>query len=195
MFKLSWIAATLRDIGLQPHEVPGWQTMGHRDVQGFKGIVVHHTACGGHGDILDLDILEHGRPDLAGPLCNIAIGRLGTVVTVAAGVAYHAGSGDGWYNIDPNTANDWTIGIEAENLGDGSDPWPDAELRAMYMTCAALLDYGKLPTCMCFGHKEWTTRKIDPVFGVPKMNMDDFRARVETFRRLKIANFPDSENQ
>jgi len=70
--------------------------------------------------------------------------------------------------------NTYSIGIEAENSGVG-EPWSRAQLNAYYRLCAALLVWlGKKDANDVIGHKEWTSRKIDPA----GINMDNFRKQV-----------------
>lgn len=98
-------------------------------------VVLHHTAtpARGPGDLPTLPLLVNGRhpskpdhPDhLPGPLCQVGLGRAGTVYLVASGKTNHAGKGE-WRGI---TSSSRTIGIEAGNPGDGK-PWPPTQLRA-----------------------------------------------------------------
>lgn len=178
-YALTWMPAILRAAGLMVIEVPGWQSAGHGDFGPAKGIICHHTACGhGFADMPSEGVVEHGRPDLPGPLCNLLLGRSGHIAAIAAGRAWHAGPG-AWKG--DTLGNSHFIGIEAENAGDGHDDWPAVQIDAFHRMCAALLKHIGAPVDMCIGHKEWAPgRKIDPDF-----DMNGFRARVELLMRAK----------
>lgn len=167
-----WIAERCRSFGLKTVEVDGWRTRGS-ETFAPRGVVAHHTA-GGNGEIPSLRVLIHGRSDLPGPLCNVGLGRSGTVYVVAAGRANHAGVG-GWKGLKGNSS---VLGIEAENRGTAADPWPGEQLRAYHRLCAALITgpgVGAAVALVC-GHKEWApSRKVDP----HSLDMDAFRTAVK----------------
>nr|WP_225957984.1 N-acetylmuramoyl-L-alanine amidase [Amycolatopsis lexingtonensis] len=128
-----------------------------------EGVVGHHTATADSapGDYPSLDIVTNGRADLAGPLCNLGLGRGGTVYVVAAGCAYHAGASR-W--LDFLDINDEFLGIEAESAGAGG--WTDAQRDAYPKLVAALLRYMSRGVERYAGHKDVCLpagRKIDPV--------------------------------
>lgn len=157
--------------GLPVVEVGGWRTRGHGALAAVETIVCHHTATPSTapGDYPSLAIVRDGRADLSGPLCNLGLGRSGTVYIVAAGVAFHAG--DVWTESQDN----WhSIGIEAEH--NGITPWPPELVDAYARLCAALADHYGLTVARVQGHKEVAKpagRKTDPNF-----DMTSFRARV-----------------
>ena len=96
---------------------------------------------------------------------------------IAAGVANHAGPGKWQGQVD--TGNSRFIGIEAENTGLASDPWPDAQMDAYVRGAAALLRQVRAGPIMCVAHREWAPhRKPDPRFDLP-MTMTVFRDQVE----------------
>lgn len=176
-FSLLWMPKVLTDAGLQISEVPGWQNRGHGDEGSVKGIICHHTCGPLHGEMLDLNVIVAGRPDLGGPLAQLALGRTGIFHIVAAGKCWHAGGG-AWAGITDGNAH--FIGIEAENTGMTSgplaDPWPAVQMDAYKRGCAAILKHIGAPVMMCIGHKEWALphgRKDDPSF-----DMAPFRAEV-----------------
>ncbi|MCZ9344540.1 N-acetylmuramoyl-L-alanine amidase, partial [Streptomyces sp. TRM76130] len=94
---------------------------------------------------------------------------------VGNGRANHAGSGDADVlaaviaetalpapdsdDVDGNTR---FYGFECINLGDGSDPWPEAQLEAIARVCAAICRAHGWGAPSVIGHLEWTLRKIDP---------------------------------
>ena len=173
-YALIWLPAVLKAAGLTVVEEPGWPTRGHGDMGFVKGVLCHHTAGPlDHGDAPSLDTVINGRPDLAGPLAQLVLGRSGTYYTVAAGKCYHAGAGI-WQGV--TMGNSELIGIEAENTGLPNDPWPAVQMDAYARGCAALLKHIHAPVVMCAGHKEYATphgRKDDPSFDMPT-----FRAAV-----------------
>jgi hypothetical protein len=138
-------------------------------------VLCHHTVT------LDPPILDwiiNGRPDqpgfpaVPGPLSQLYLDKAGTFHLCAAGRSNHAGSGS-WQGITDGNAG--LIGIEALNLGDFVDPWPDAQLSAYARGCAAILLYLQAPIIMCVGHKEWRPAdKIDPT-----LDMAAFRSYVQ----------------
>ena len=172
VFSLLWLPKILSDAGLQVSEVPGWQNRGHGDEGAVSGIICHHTCGPLHGEMLDLNVIVEGRPDLGGPLAQLALGRTGIFHIVAAGKCWHAGRGM-WHGITDGNAH--FIGIEAENTGETTgpraDPWPVAQMDAYERGCAAILTHIKAPVDMCIGHKEWALpkgRKDDPSFDMAK---------------------------
>lgn len=170
-YRLTWMAEALRKAGLHVVERPGWRSRGHGDVKDIRLIMCHHTA-----EAIDEDndpeviILEHGRPGLVGPLANLGLGQDGTWYCVAAGLAWHAGTGS-WPGVPSGNAH--SIGIEAENNGIG-EKWPEVQLESFAKGCAALCRYLGKSEAAVIGHKEWAPkRKIDPNF-----DMNDFRKHV-----------------
>lgn len=179
-FSLLWLPQVLSAAGLQVSEVPGWKNRGHGDEGTVRGIICHHTCGPLHGEMLDLNVIVEGRPDLGGPLAQLALGRTGIFHIVAAGKCWHAGRGL-WKGISDGNAH--FIGIEAENTGElagpRADPWPEVQLDAYARGCAAILTHIKAPVFMCIGHKEWALpkgRKDDPSF-----DMGHFREAVAKF--------------
>lgn len=156
MARQTWLADAARRWGLAVVEVDGWQSRGSSDFNP-RGCVAHHTAGpSGGGDMPSLNTLIHGRPDLAGPLCNYGLGRSGTVYVVAAGRANHAGSG-GWRGLSGNSS---VVGIEAEN--DGYQPWPAVQTDCYAVLCAAICDTLDIDPGMTCRHHEWRAEKPDP---------------------------------
>lgn len=172
--------------GLKVVEIDGWRTRGHGELAAVQTVVCHHTATAASapGDYPSLGIVVNGRPDLAGPLANLGLGRSGTVYVIAAGVAYHAGetwsaSQDNWH----------TIGIEAEH--DGISPWPAELVDAYTRLCAALAAHYGLSAARVQGHKEVCKpagRKSDPNF-----DMTTFRARVAARMHAQEDDVPYSD--
>lgn len=165
----------LRHWGLRVVEKDGWRHRGRPYTFKPRAIVVHHTASGSQsGNFASEACVTHGRSDLPGPLCQFLLGRDGTVKIIAAGYANHAGTGGPRAGMPANTANSYSYGIEAENNGIG-EPWTKEQLNAYYRLCAALLVYmGRPQARYVIGHKEWTSRKIDPA----GIDMKHFRDQV-----------------
>jgi hypothetical protein len=109
------IASRLRDAGLRVVEVDDWQARGSSDF-GPKGSVAHHTAGSSSGATPSLNTCINGRPDLAGPLCNVFQSRepdgRDIAYVVAAGKANHAGEGS-WNGL---TGNASVYGLETEHI-------------------------------------------------------------------------------
>ena len=172
-YSLTWLADTLRAAGLTVVEVPGWKVAGRAEMGPVKGVLCHHTAGPKSGNAPSIGTVEHGRPDLAGPLAQLVLGRDGTFYTVAAGRCNHAGKG-AWQGV--TMGNTSFIGIEAENTGLPDDPWPEVQMKAYARGVAAILHHVGAKPIMCAGHKEYALpagRKTDPSF-----SMDVFRIRV-----------------
>ncbi|MCJ8506251.1 N-acetylmuramoyl-L-alanine amidase [Kocuria flava] len=150
------IPAALKEQGLEVELVPGWQTRGSSSFTP-RGVVNHWTGGPRIGDRPSLEICINGRPDLAGPLCNVFLTRSGVAVVVAAGRANHAGSG-GWKGLVGNSS---VFGIEAENSGGGE--WTAQQRWSYPRINAALCRLAGINADMVCGHNEWApTRKIDP---------------------------------
>jgi hypothetical protein len=179
--------AALKAEGLAVHEHTGWKTH-NRDSETGKtfgpviGVLIHHTA--GHGD---KEICYNGRSDLPGPLCHSWLGKTDGLWMIGHGRANHAGAvdldvlnalreekklpHDNQANAD---GNDCLYGLEIENLGNGKDPYPDAQYRQAVLWAAALCRAHGWSEKSVAGHKEVQPGKIDPSF-----DMDDFRADVK----------------
>lgn len=172
------LAKTLRSYGLKVVEVPGWKTRGRpASTGGFNpvGVLCHHTATRKTSLIAAvLRLLIEGRADLPGPLCQIGLGRDGTVYLIAAGRGNHAGDSKSVGTVAAGDGNSLYIGIEAFNDGVG-EPWLPIQYEAYVLLCAVLsLEVTGNSANTVAGHKETSvTGKIDPTF-----NMSVFRQRV-----------------
>lgn len=166
----------LRTWGLKVEEKEGWRFRGRPYTFAPKAVICHHTASGAtSGNFGSEAVVTFGRSDLPGPLCQFLLGRDGTVKIISGGYANHAGYGGPRAGIPQDQGNTYAWGIEAENNGLG-EPWPSVQRQAYYRLCAALLDLMKTTdVSKVFGHKEWTTRKIDPA----GLDMNHFREQVK----------------
>lgn len=183
------LAQTLKSYGLDVVEVPGWKTRGRpSSTGGFDpvGVLCHHTATSKSSSVASvLRLLVAGRSDLPGPLCQLGLGRDGTVYLVAAGRANHAGEAKASGSVGAGDGNKLYIGIEAFNNGVG-EPWPSVQYEAYIALCAVLsVEITKNSVATVRGHKETSvTGKIDPTF-----DMSQFRARVES--KIRVLENPD----
>lgn len=161
------------DVDLRDYRVPGYRG---RSIHP-RGVLEHHTASSaGSGDLPSLSTCIHGRPDLPGPLCQVLIGRAGTVAIITDGYANHAGSGK-WPGI--TSGNDQLIGVELENNGVG-ESWSLGLLAVAAKVTARLCEVFSLG--IVIGHKEWAQgRKIDPSF-----DMNLFRNAVTGIRAQPV---------
>lgn len=170
-FALSWLAEVLEGASLKVAEQPGWRARGRADMPNPRGVMCHHTAGPAQGNMPSLGVITNGRDDLPGPLAQLGLGRDGTYYIVAAGRANHAGAGN-WQGI--TTGNSSFIGIEAENTGRNSDPWPAVQLDAYAHGVAAILKHMGADANMCCGHKEYALpmgRKPDPTFDMTQFRL------------------------
>ncbi|MFD4558959.1 N-acetylmuramoyl-L-alanine amidase [Streptomyces sp. NPDC058469] len=178
----------LKAEGLTVHEHAGWSTHNREAATGKTfgpviGVLIHHTA--GHGD---KEICYNGRSDLPGPLCHSWLGKTEGLWMIGHGRTNHAGSVDldvlnalraeksplpvdNQANAD---GNDVLYGLEIENLGNGKDPYPEAQYHQAVLWAAALCRAHGWTEKSVAGHKEVQPGKIDPSF-----DMDDFRADVK----------------
>ncbi|MET9999820.1 peptidoglycan-binding protein [Streptomyces microflavus] len=179
----------LRDEGLTVIEHRSWRTnnRNHKGPWGpTHGVMIHHTVSAGSASSVEL--CYNGHSALPGPLCHGVIDKAGTVHLVSAGRANHAGSGDGDVlqaviaeratlppdNEADTDGNRYFYGFEAVNLGDGRDPWPDAQLLAIERAAAAICRAHDWDERSVIGHLEWQPGKVDP----RGFTMDSMRARI-----------------
>ncbi|UQS31185.1 N-acetylmuramoyl-L-alanine amidase [Streptomyces fradiae] len=200
------LLAALRAEGVRVVERPGWRTH-HRNRAGawgpVNGVMIHHTVTS--GTAASVDLCARGYAGLPGPLCHGVIAKDGTVHLVGGGRANHAGGGDPsvlqaviteTYRDRPPLprahqgspgavdGNARFYGFECVNLGDGSDPWPAAQLDAVERVGAALCRAHGWGARSVIGHLEWSAHKIDP----RGFAMAGLRERVQ--RRLGAAPAP-----
>lgn len=201
MVMLTTLADVARGAGLHVREVDGWQRRGHGEMDDdIRTITCHHTAGPtakkDPSPYPSLRTVQHGRPDLAGPLAHLGLGRDGTVCVIAAGLCWHAG-----FSRHIDFTNRYAIGIEAENAGTSADPWPAVQLEAYARLCAALVKAGQdgtlvpgrrlsLDVADVRGHKETCDppgRKSDPSFDMGTLRMAVRRDLVEQRADRSIA--------
>ncbi|MEN8650996.1 N-acetylmuramoyl-L-alanine amidase [Streptomyces sp. 21So2-11] len=183
----------LRDEGVTVVEVGNWRThnRNHKGPWGpVHGVMIHHTVTQGTANTVR--IVRDGYAGLPGPLCHGMIAKNGTVHLVGYGRANHAGSGDDDVlraviaekalplDNEANTdGNRHFYGFECENLGNGTDPWPAAQLEAIERVSAAICRQHGWGAPSVIGHLEWQPGKVDP----RGFTMKSMRARIHD--RLK----------
>ncbi|GAU64935.1 N-acetylmuramoyl-L-alanine amidase [Streptomyces sp. NBRC 110611] len=183
----------LREEGLTVHEVRDWRHH-NRNAKGhwgpLHGVMIHHTVT--EGTDSSVELCYDGHPDLPGPLCHGVIDKQGEVHLVGNGRANHAGLGDRDVleavineaselpadNAADTDGNRHFYGFECINLGNGEDPWPEAQKAAIEKVSAAICRAHKWTERSVIGHKEWQPGKVDPR-GFP---MDGMREAIK--RRL-----------
>jgi hypothetical protein len=183
------LLSALRAEGLRVVEYRDWRTHRRPSSAGtfgeINGVMIHHTVTS--GTTSSVELCYNGHSSLPGPLCHGVIAKDGTVYLVSNGRANHAGLGDDdvlravqdeSYDRDrllvPNEANtdgnSRFYGFECINLGNGTDPWPEAQRDAIVRASAAILRaYGGpaqgWTARSVIGHKEWQPGKVDPRTG------------------------------
>ncbi|MEU1293070.1 N-acetylmuramoyl-L-alanine amidase [Streptomyces sp. NPDC005840] len=181
-------AQLLRDEGVSVVEVGDWEHH-NRNSKGpwgpVHGVLIHHTVTSGTQNTVR--IVRDGYEGLPGPLCHGMIAKSGVVYLIGYGRANHAGLGDpdvlaaviaerkapadNEATVDGNRC---FYGFECENLGDGTDPWPDEQLLAIERVAAALCRHHNWGERSVIGHLEWQPGKVDP----KGFTMDSMRARI-----------------
>ncbi|GAA2397069.1 hypothetical protein GCM10010420_23580 [Streptomyces glaucosporus] len=184
----SALVAALKKEGLRVVEVGDWRThnRNHKGPWGpVHGVMIHHTVTS--GSARTVEICRNGHSSLPGPLCHGVITKDGRVHLVGHGRANHAGMGDDDVlravideralpaDNEANTdGNRHFYGFECENLGDGRDPWPAAQLDAIERAAAALCRHHGWNERSVIGHLEWQPGKVDP----RGFSMSSMRARI-----------------
>ncbi|MFG2225397.1 N-acetylmuramoyl-L-alanine amidase [Streptomyces sp. NPDC048644] len=178
--------AALRSEGVTVVEEGNWRTHNRKGAWGpVRGVMIHHTVTS--GTARTVQIVRDGHSALPGPLAHGVIAKDGRVHLVGYGRANHAGLGDGDvlaaviaerklpHDDEANTdGNRVFYGFECENLGDGKDPWPEAQLAAIEKVSAAICRAHGWGARSVLGHLEWQPGKVDP----RGFTMDAMRARI-----------------
>ncbi|MFE4328893.1 peptidoglycan-binding protein [Streptomyces sp. NPDC056831] len=184
----SKLVEILRAEGLTVHEIRNWRTH-NRNSKGpwgpMNGVMIHHTVTSGTD--ASVDICYNGYSGLPGPLCHGVIDKKGHVHMVGNGRANHAGLGDGDVlravvnetklppdNEADTDGNRHFYGFECINLGNGKDPWPEAQKEAIEKVSAAICRAHGWSERSVIGHKEWQPGKQDP----RGFTMDGMRSRI-----------------
>lgn len=184
----SRMVEALRAEGVRVQEYRNWRTH-NRNSRGawgeVNGVMIHHTAGVGSGMAA---FCYDGNSGLPGPLCHAFVDKAGTVYMIGSGRANHAGTiAENAHQAvvaesrmhphphasEPIDGNRAYYGIEIENRGDGSDPYPAGQYEQAVRWAAAICRAHGWSADSVIGHKEGTRRKIDPSF-----SMTTFRADV-----------------
>ncbi|MBV7302941.1 N-acetylmuramoyl-L-alanine amidase [Corynebacterium sp. TAE3-ERU2] len=180
-----WLPEVLRLWGVTVKELPGWRDRGQGDFDDIVGVMCHHTGSA----TTPPSLIANGHSALRGLLSQIHLSPDGVATICGAGIAYHAGAadpgrggvaGEGYVRRRSvsgvqgyTSGNAKLIGIEAQHAGTHWN-WPEPQLRAYALCCAAICWYLGLPVKAVMGHKEYApSRKIDPT-----ISMEGFRRRV-----------------
>ncbi|MER6147968.1 N-acetylmuramoyl-L-alanine amidase [Streptomyces hirsutus] len=190
--------AALHAEGLTPveNQTPDWRTHDRNHIAAWgpvAGVAIHHTA-----GTNSLAFCINGDAGLPGPLCHAHIAKDGTLTLISGGRANHfGGMAQNAYDAmvaqspvhpapggaEPIDGNAVTYGIEIENLGNGTDPYPTVQYETAVKWATAICRRHGWTADAVIGHGEGTTRKIDPSFP-----MADFRAAVTA--RLETSAMP-----
>ena len=192
--------SALIDEGLVVVEVGSWRTH-NRNSKGpwgpVHGVMIHHTVT--EGSARTVDLCRNGHSALPGPLCHGVITKDGRVHLVGYGRANHAGLGDPDVlsavideralpadNEASTDGNRHFYGFECENLGDGKDPWPEAQLDAIERVAAALCRAHGWSAASVIRHLDWQPGKVDP----RGIDWTAMRARIEKRLGVKAPGKP-----
>lgn len=185
----TFLAALLAE-GATVVEVGNWPA-NNRDHKGpwgpVHGVMIHHTVT--RGSSRTVGLCRDGHSALPGPLCHGVITKDGRVHLVGYGRANHAGLGDPdvlqaviaerALPVDDEATTDGNrhfYGFECENLGDGQDPWPAAQILAIEQVAAAICRHHGWGAESVIRHLDWQPGKIDP--RGPGLDWRLIRARV-----------------
>ncbi|WP_406262590.1 N-acetylmuramoyl-L-alanine amidase [Streptomyces chartreusis] len=180
----------LRAEGAHVVEVGEWYSHNRNHVGPWgpmHGVMFHHTVT--EGSAKTVELCRTGYVALPGPLCHGVITKDGRVHLVGYGRANHAGLGDDDVlraiiaerdlpaDDEANTdGNRHFYGFECENLGDGEDPWPPAQILAMEQVAAAICRHHGWGAESVLRHLDWQPGKIDPMG--PGLDWRILRARI-----------------
>lgn len=154
----------------------GWG-LTEKNPTGVHGVMLHHTVTSNVARTISL-VRDIGQPenDVPPPLYAGLVDKAGHLHMVAWGRCNHAGLGDDDVlraviaeaprPPRPNEANTdgnaRFYGFAGINLGDGRDPWPDAQLDTMAEVSAIVCGFHGWTQRSVIGHLEWQPGKIDP---------------------------------
>jgi hypothetical protein len=192
----------LRDAGIRVLEIPGWQTRGRPGTTGeFKpvGVLNHHTAASALGWTVRrikayvrwMFLVGRISDGLPPPLCQISLGRKGTVYIGAAGRANHAGEAKAVGSVAAGDGNALYVGVEWQLSG--YEAIPDEMYEAGVVLNMVLLDVlGSSHRAVAAHYETSVTGKWD--IGDPNgvrrgdhkvLNMERFRLAVQAASKPK----------
>lgn len=143
---------------------------------GVHGVMVHHTASRDVAGTIRV-VKDIGQPEnnVPPPLYPLVVDKTGLLHVVAWGRCNHAGLGDDdvlravvaeratpFPNERNTDGNARFYGISGINKGDGTDPWPHAQLVTISKTAALICRHHRWTRNSVIGHREWTSGKVDP---------------------------------
>lgn len=181
------MVAALKNEGINPVGVRDWKThnRNHRGAWGpVHGVMIHHTVTG--PDVMaTVALCYDGHSTLPGPLCHAVGGKDGKTYLVGHGRANHAGHGDPDVlaavleerpSLPPDNeattdGNRYFYGLEIQNMGNGTDPYPPAQYTAAVKWAAALCRAHGWSENSVIGHSEWQPGKVDPSFSMAAFRM------------------------
>jgi len=122
-------------------------------------IVLHHTA----GSTLAGTVKWFTMPE-SQVSAHFTVGKDGSIVQMVSNFdrAWHAGGSKD--HKGRTNVNDYSIGIEIVNVGDGKDPYPAVQVKAVELLCRVLIDW--FPIRQITSHEyiaEPQGRKNDPI--------------------------------
>ncbi|MEB3223773.1 MAG: N-acetylmuramoyl-L-alanine amidase [Candidatus Sericytochromatia bacterium] len=131
-----------------------------RDGAAIDTIVLHHTASSGTAQAVGSWFQEPASRVSA----HYTIGKDGTIVQSVedAYQAWHAGESE---FRGRGRVNQFSLGIEIVNVGDGQDPYTDAQYQALARLVAFMVTEYGIPRDRITGHKDVALprgRKVDP---------------------------------
>lgn len=175
MANATWLASVLRAAGVPVIEQSGWTTRAQPGSFAPRGLIRHWDASspGSHGAV------EYMQANIA---CNISTCRGNSshgpsVHVIAAGRAYHAGTG-GWGLFPTDQGNTYAVGHEVAHTVD--EPWADAQLDVVVAAEQAILTYLRADVANAWcTHSEYAPdRKIDTTGGAYGQDTSAERARL-----------------
>lgn len=122
----------------------------------YRYIMLHHTASSNFNNTVNYLCSTTAKAS-----ANFVVGKVGEIAEIVPPgiVVWHAGAGSG-FGVPVNQMNNYSIGIEMVNLGDGVDPYTPEQLKALDWLIAHVdKTMGKVVPII--DHKAWTTRKVD----------------------------------
>ena len=171
----------VRSYGVEVREMPGHENRGGTFVVVPVKVFDHHDASSRKaGEWGSLGLIMDGSPrGIPGPLSNAQVARcldgVPRIAWVADGTTSHAGRGSG-LGLPTDAANPRTYGVEKANDGIGEPYTAAANYATNALFHAMAVECGADPATYSWGHKEWTPRKVDPLY-----SMSDRRRQVAAF--------------
>lgn len=216
MTPTQWLARQSAE-GVNIRGYSSWTSHGRDAATGktfgpVNGVVIHHTA-----GTSSLSLCYNGTSSLPGPLCHTHLAKTAVASMVSVHRANHAGSfaqnahdavlAEASVHPYPDSAepvdgNDHYYGIEIENLGNGTDPYPWGQYVAAVKWATAICRHHGWSENSVIGHKEGTRRKIDPKGPVEQpggneetLTMNGFRRDIRAALALPAGVWPNQEEE